>query len=154
MQGLEEVKDEVHSLGLEIAGLKPLVNEVHNNMPRIAKALETLATVTERLESNTEDHKRLHYRISEVDNDVKVIGGRHDDLALKFEALQKDFIICTTRKSAEKASLLTRLKEKAAEKTVELMLVAIICFAAWLVVYHLPHYPVTSTIINQGGITP
>ena len=49
MTELDEVKSELHSLGRELAGLRPLVLEVHGNMPRIAVALETLARVTEQI---------------------------------------------------------------------------------------------------------
>lgn len=155
MPGLEEIKDEVHGLSREIAGLRPLVHEVHNNMPRIATALETLARVTEKLESNTEDHKRIHYRITETENHVKSLNGHHDDLERRFEALREDYLVCTTtskiRRSDAQTGLWARLKLKAAEKAVDLIVVAVVGFFAWMVVFHLAKYPATALIIGKGG---
>lgn len=154
MQALEDVRSEVHVLGKEIAGLRPLVHEVHANMPRIAVALETLARVTEKLENNTEEHKRLHFRISEAEEDIRGLDARHGDLERKFFALRDEHLICTTtnrtRRTAQQTSLLTRLKEKAAEKTIEVALVAILCFMAWIVIYHFPKYPLTATIMKEA----
>lgn len=155
MTELDEVKNELHGLGREVAGLRPLVLEVHSNMPRIAVALETLARVTERLESNTEDHKRIHFRISENEHGLKEQSAYYDDLERRFNALRDEHIICSTTARLERVAETTgpwpRLKMKAAEKTVDLFMVALLGFLAWLVIYHLRHYPLTAPMLGAGG---
>ena len=132
-----------------------MVLEVHGNMPRIAVALETLARVTERLESNTEDHKRIHYRISECQQHLKEMEAYYDDLEIRFNTLRDEHIVCTTTSRVERSAVTTglwaRLKVKAAEKTVDLVVVAVLGFLVWLVIYHLRHYPMTAPMLGAGG---
>lgn len=154
MTDLDSIRGELQGLGKEVAGLRPLVLEMNSNMPRIAVALETLARVTEKLESNTEDHKRIHFRITENERALKELSGYHDDLERRFESLRDDHIVCTTTTRVERtvavSSLWEKIKVKVAEKTVEIFLVAMIGFVGWLVVVNLPRYPVTAPIVEQG----
>lgn len=145
MPSLQDVQAEVGNLGRQVATLTPMVHDMHQNMPRIATALETLARVTEKLESNTEDHKRIHYRITEVQTDQKVM--RQEVDTLKSEHLVH---MTTSRLDADKKSkgLLARLKFKMAEKVVEWALIGILVFLLWLVLFHLRDYPLTAPIFG------
>lgn len=151
----EGVAEEVQNLRLEISGLRPLVLEMHGNMPRIAMALETLARVTEKLESNTEDHKRIHFRISDIDARVDKEIAQREDLERRFDRLKEEHLICITsakvRQTDAQSSLWTRVKAKAAEKAAELVLVAVAGFVVWLVLSHLAAYPVTAPIVGVVG---
>lgn len=130
------VEQEVHNLRLDIAKLQPLVNEVHENMPRIAVALETLARVTEKLESNTEEHKRIHYRITAEEEARRELGEAHADLARRFIDLRDEHLVCTTRsrvrESDAREGLWARIKGGAAEKAGEYLIVGVVALAVWL----------------------
>lgn len=155
MPELEGIKSEVHSLNKTIAGLQPMVKDVHTQMPRILEALETLAKVTVKLENNTEDHKRLHYRITEVKTAHEELAERHEDLAGKFDALEKEHLVCiTTRqveRKVERCSWWSKAKSKALEKAVEIVTLAIIGFTAWMVLTHLKEYPKTAPIVTPAA---
>jgi len=128
-------------MGTAIAGMKPLVEGVSNQMPRIAEALETLAGITAKLENNAEDHKRLHFRISSVEETVKKLESGLDEL-------EKEHIQCITtqkvERRVERTSWWAKAKAKAAEKAVELVTLAVVAFCGWLVVSHLKEYPKTA----------
>ena len=145
------IESEVHSLGMQIAGLHPLVTEVHSQMPRIAEALETLAMVTAKLENNTEDHKRIHYRITGIESSVKTVIENHGELEARFEALKEEHIVCITTKQverrAERTSWWAKAKAKAAEKVIEITTLAIIGFIGWMVISHLKEYPPAAQIM-------
>ena len=145
------VKNEVQLLGKQIAGLQPLVREVHNQMPRIAEALETLAMVTAKLENNTEDHKRIHYRITGIESSVKTVIENHGELEARFEALKDEHIVCITTKQverrAERTSWWAKAKAKIAEKIIEITTLAIIGFIGWMVISHLKEYPPAAQIM-------
>lgn len=155
MADLESLREALHGLEKQVAGLHPVVKDMHSNMPRIATALETLARVTERLEANTEEHQRIHYRIGE--NHLALENLRKDfvDLEERFESLREEHLVCVTTDSVRRAQktsgLLARIQAKATDKVVDLIIVAVFAFAVWLVIYHLPRYPVTAPIIEKGG---
>lgn len=160
MAGLEEIKDEVHSLGKEIAGLRPLVHEMHNNMPRIVEALETLARVTEKLENNADDHKRLHYRITDVEVSVKALKVEHNGLDERFVKLKEEHIVCTTTQKVtskvEKSGVWAKIKAKFTDKALELMIIATLGFVAWMVMTNFALYlkslKLAVIIIYTGGV--
>lgn len=165
MSGLEAVKDEIHGLSNEIAGLKPIVKEMHLNMPRITKALETLARVTEKQESNVEDHKRLHHRINENKEQVETVAAHHEELRRQVDGLEKEHLICFTvreerratakeRRENSKNSFWARVRFNVTERIVEYLLVTIVLFLAWIVLFHLPQYPLIAPIIKQGMSAP
>jgi hypothetical protein len=179
MVGLDEVKVEMHKLGLEIAGLRPIVQEVHNSMPRIVMALETLAGVTVRLEANTEDHRHLHERITRAEEQIKedrlenmeehrIIHRRineTDEIAKEakdeFDALRDEHIVCTTTAKVttrvEGAGLWAKIKAKVTDKALELVILSILAFISWMVVSHFNDFQKsrTATINYQspGGVT-
>jgi len=154
MAEVDALKDEVHGLRNEFSALKPLVNEMHANMPRIVLALETLARITERLENNTEDHKRIHFRITENQEDIKGLRVELAEVKKDFTQLNDEHLVCVTtatvRRSDRQESLSTRLKTKIAEKTAEIMITAVLFFLGWLLVYHLGEYPTTAPIIGSA----
>jgi predicted nucleic acid-binding Zn-ribbon protein len=158
--GLEEVQKAVHGLEKQVAGLAPLVNEMHGHMPRIAQALETLARVEERQVANNEEHQRIHYRITGIENSLAALSQEKDELESSLDSLREEFIICTTTsrtlKHREKSSMGTRLKTRAAERAVEWATIAVLTFVGWLVLAHLKEYPQTAAIVGtaapeQGG---
>src|SRR6185369_7157266 len=100
---LEGLQKDIHGLSLELAGLKPLVKEVHNHIPRITNALETLADVSARLENNVEEHKRIHFRITEHDKDITKLKADHESLDHRFSVLKEEHVICMTTKRVERA---------------------------------------------------
>jgi chromosome segregation ATPase len=156
MSELEGIRGEVHSLCKTIAGIQPLVKEVHGQMPRIAEALESLAAISAKMENNTEDHKRIHYRISDVESSVKALAGRHDELEHNFDSLKEEHIVCITTKQVERrterASWWTKAKAKAGEKVVEVVTLAVVGFTAWMVLSHLKEYPKTAPVFNNTTI--
>jgi hypothetical protein len=177
-EALDEVRVEVHRMGLEIAGLRPIVQEVHSSMPRIVQALETLAGVTARLETNTEDHRHLHDRINSIEEKIReervenieghrVIHRRinETDVIAKemrddFDALRDEHIVCTTTqkvtRTVEKEGLWAKIKKVFTDKSLELVVYAILGFTAWMVLSHLGDYQkskqVSDIVNNQGGV--
>lgn len=179
---LDEVKVEMHKLGLEIAGLRPIVQEVHNSMPRIVLALEMLAGVTVRLEMNTEDHRHIHERITSLEEKVKedrlentdghrVIHRRineTDAIAKEFKdeftELRDEHIICTiTQKvttKVERAGLWAKIKAKFTDKALELVILSILAFISWLVITHFNDFrrdqektrPLAAIVNYSGGV--
>lgn len=155
MTGEAAIKDELHKLAIEVSGLKPLVLEVHEILPRMTKALETLATVTERSETNTRDHKHIHHRITENKNYVRLVEAHHDNLERKFYELKEEHIICTTinktRFDLEGKGLWARVKAKIQDRLVEWLVLGIFGFLAWLVVSHLGAYPMVVQLKDIVG---
>lgn len=151
---LDELKDNIHELGKEVAGLKPMVKEVHGYMPRIVSAMEKLAEVSVRMENNTEEHKRIHYRITDVDTNVK-------SLQTEFDSLKEEHIVCVTTKrverQSERSNIWAKFKTKATEKAIEWALVIIIGATTWMVATHTREYiaslPKTPTVAapKPGG---
>jgi len=152
---LKELKDDIHGLGLEVAELKPLVREVHNYMPRIAEALVTLARITEKLESNTEDHKRIHHRITDLENGVRGVETDFKDLSIvtannqgrleeKFNKLRDEHLECMTAKRVEKVErrkgMFNRIKAKFEERVVDILVWLLISFTVWMVLNHMVLY--------------
>jgi len=159
MNELSEIKESVHTLETEISGLKPIVSDIHANMPRIAKAMETLARATERLNSHEDEHKRLHYRISETDKRTKDMHSQLTALNERMNGLWQEHIDCQARLSARKEAKKEekenlgwweRLKQKVAEQVAVFVVLGVIAFFLWVVIYHLPQYPATAPIIDQG----
>ena len=145
MSELAGIQSEVHALGTQIAGLQPMVQEVHGQMPKIAEALEILAGVSAKLENNSEDHKRIHHRITGLENVIKSEVVAREDLETRFVTLKDEHIVCVTtgkvERRIESSSWWTKAKAKAMDKTVEIITLAIIGFTAWMVLSHLSSYP-------------
>lgn len=146
------VEKEVHRLGLAIAKLQPLVNEVHEHIPRIALALETLARVTEKLESNTEEHRRIHYRITAEEEAREKLGDAHEELGRKFSKLWDEHLVCTTksrvRESDARESLWSRIKDGAAEKAGEYLVVGFLALAGGLLFLHFSSHPMATLVLG------
>lgn len=155
MSELEAIKDEVNGISRELSGLRPLVNEMHSNMPRIAKALETLAGVSVKLEANAEDHKRLHYRITDNEEEIERVESDLKELKRDFYTMRDEHVVVTTARKTKQqvaqSSVLARLRLKAAEKAVELITLAVMLFSAWMVLSHLPKYSPAAQIMSQAG---
>jgi hypothetical protein len=149
MPEVEEIRKEVFKLCNALAGITPLVTEVHGQMPRIAEALETLAMITAKLENNTEDHKRIHYRITEIGTTVKTLSDSYD-------AWKECHLVCMTTKQVERRverlSWWTRAKTKAGDKVVEIVTLAIVSFVGWMVISHLKEYPKTAPYLNRPAV--
>ncbi len=152
MSELDEIKDSVHGLKVEIAGLRPVVSEIHSHMPRITLALETLARVTEKLESNKEEHQRIHYRIEEVEQNVEGLAktaretrGRLDELLLMHVECKAE---CKADRKWESSGVLLskngwwdRTRDLIARDVVRWVAFGVLAFLLWMVVVNLPDYP-------------
>lgn len=158
MPELEAIRKEVHALSNTIAGLSPLVVDTHSQIPRIAEALESLAVVTTKLENNSEEHKRIHFRINDAEKVVTSLALRVDTLRSDFDGLKDEHIVCVTTRQVEgrivRTSFWAKAKTKAGEKAVELITLAVIGFVAWMIVSHLPQYPQTAPIIQKATGKP
>ena len=149
-----DVAREVQNLGCELAELRPLVHEVHSNMPRIALALETLAAVTTRQEANIEDHKRLHYRISDVEKKADTALAENKSLRQDFDELHDEHLVCTTTQKVERrqarSGLVARLRAKLEDKALEILVTVVLGFCGWMVYSHWREYQKSVKVI--GGI--
>ncbi len=138
---LAELQKTLTDLRVDVAEIKPLAKQI----PSIAAAMTTLAEVSAKLENNFEDHKRIHYRITDVEKDVR-------GLKEEFETLKEEHIVCVTTKQverrSERTSLWTRAKKNATDKVVEITTLAIVAFAAWMVISHLKEYPGTAQLVT------
>ena len=166
MSELEEVKKSLHGLENEMSGIRPVVDDIHQYMPRISAALETLAAVTVKLESNAEDHKRIHYRITDAENDHKQLQTEHKQLEAKVDTLWKEHVECQAELAAGKKTLgvpgpaiqqpakplLRRIQEKVAENVATTVVMIVLAFLGWLLIFHLPNYPPTKDIIERGQL--
>lgn len=145
---IETIKNDMHSLSLQFAGLQPMVQDVHSQMPKIADALETLAMVTAKLENNTEEHKRIHFRINDVEGSVNKLNESHEHLKTRFDKLDNEHTVCITTGRVERrmtdASWWGKAKTKALDKAVELITLVIIGFTAYMILVHLAQYPATA----------
>jgi len=145
------LQSDIHRLGIDLAELRPLVKEVHDYMPRITDALECLARVTERLEANNEDHKRLHHRLSELAREVDEVRGEIKALQTRFSAMHDEHILCLTgrkrdleeqeRKQRERAASVTwRVFEDTKIKLASCVTWLLVGFVVWITVVNLAAY--------------
>lgn len=154
MDEINKLRDAVNLLGREVSELKPVVLDVHSNMPRIAQALETLAKVTARQEASHDEHKRIHYRIAENENNISAVRNDVGRLKERIDKVREEQVICLAGQKVKKKDLriplLERIRSAVAEKVIVVIVLATLGFFGWLVVYHLPKYPVTAPIIKHG----
>jgi len=145
---MDNVEDELHNIKLEVAGLKPLVVEMHSSMPRIARALETLASHSSKFEANSLDHKHIHNRLSELRTNVSDIETVQDELKQEFDILRNEHIVCITTNSITKNSRWEKIKLKAEDKALVTILTATGIFIAWVLLSHLPDYPALKAFLS------
>lgn len=144
---LQELQKSLSALREDVAGIKPLVQQI----PEVATAMSKVAEITAKLENNMEDHKRIHYRITGVEDEVK-------GLKQKFDTMENEHLVHMTtiqvKRQTARTSIWTRIKSRATDKAVEIATLAIVTFAAWMIISHLPQYPKTAPIINQSITRP
>lgn len=147
MAGLETLEEKVGDLSVKVAELRPIVKDIHAGMPRMLRALETLAHVTERLESNSEDHKRIHYRITDNEKQVDEVKAQIAAVKEDLGQLKEEHIQCQAEREAEakvgksntppcegKNSFLSKLRRKVEENVATILALLVVAFAFYLFV--------------------
>ena len=128
----------MHGLETELAGLKPIVVDIHNSMPRITRALETLAKVTAQQQANHEDHKRIHFRIAENTKEIESIEKDVKELRGEFRNLQQEHIECRAERSAlgriKRKSGWDKIKDQAQQTTVNWLVLLLLAFLLFVFV--------------------
>lgn len=124
-------------------------------MPRITDALEVLARITGKLENNAEDHKRLHFRITAVEDDVRGVEENIKELASatatnqgrleeKFNIMYTEHLTCITtnrvRTSERRKGLWSKIKLKIEERVVDIVVWLLVSFTVWMVLNHMVMY--------------
>ncbi len=154
--GAVGLEAEVRGLASKVDGLRPVVEDIRSIMPRIAAAIEGLARVEERLVANGEDHKRIHFRIS--DGEKAVEGVRKDlaELEGRFEALHDEHLVQVTSMrvrgetvpqkkeivaaSCDDGGWWGGAKKTAITEVVRAVVLLCIGFAAWMVAEHVDEF--------------
>ncbi len=156
MSELDEIKESVHGLKVEIAGLRPVVSEIHSHMPRITVALETLARVEEKQSSDKEDHQRIHYRIEGVEDSCEKLAEISKQTSRRVDELWMAHIECQADRKIEGvagklrtgANWWDKTRELIARDVVRWVAFGVLFFLLWLVTVNLPEYPPVKAMLE------
>jgi dipeptide/tripeptide permease len=138
------IKDEMHDMKYSIT----------NSIEKISNSMTLLATVTEKLNQNFDEHKIIHLRIDKV---IEEFNENYDGLNLikdELNFVKNNQISCLeknkTKEEKEKNSILNKTKEK----IIEYILIVGISVLFFVLFSHLSEYITFMNNNNINNINP
>lgn len=124
-----EVRKEVSDVRVDIAFMQPFVQQI----PQISKALTVLAEVMPRLEANMEEHKRMHFRMDNLE-------GEQRRLHMEFTELNLEHAACMERIRLEEKAEPTKTSTLVRQAVIPILAAVVTSFALWLSGIHVKEY--------------
>lgn len=145
MDELKDLQSDISSVKVDVAVIKTEVQDMKHSVTtaveKLATSMATMATLTEKLHNNKDEHEIIHERI----DDVKEQTESH---ALKLLELKLTHDACITTRKQELENKKNSPWQKAKDKTVEWLFVIIVALVLYILFTHFGSF---LTFMNNTG---
>jgi chromosome segregation ATPase len=146
------IKDEIHEMKVSIT----------NSIEKISNSMTVLATVSEKLHQNHEDHKLIHTRIDNTETKFKEyyksIEDRFEEDEDNLDKVRTDLIVlnsshtqCILEKARIQADADNSIWKKTKNRFVEYIFIVIMCLTVYVLFSHFKEF---ISYMNTWGVSP
>lgn len=144
-EDIGDLKDNVNNLNTNVAVVKNEIQDMKHSVTsaidKISDSMVSLASVTEKLNFNVEEHRIINNRIENLEESQK------EQNILLIE-LRNSHILCSDRRKEEEEERKNSPWNKAKDKAFEYVFIAIVALVIFILASHFGEF---STFLNSTG---